>query len=240
MKKIIEDFILKRAERIKKKKETQTQISREDFLNKHKQAEAACEKILDKYIENIVEDLKNKEHHIKVGDHVVLNIYELDFPCYNSWDGGPSVITRCVSEKTKIKKPIIAKIKNIYIDHTLYCELKYEFFNSKFGDKLQQYLDGGTVIDMFKRYTQKRSDFPKHLGLYVSADFELVSHPQQFKIGLNIYTFLNIKSNSGKLTMHLWHKKIKATENLETAKKEYSEFELIERGLIEKHKNGKI
>lgn len=184
---------------------------------------------------------KYTKPHIKIGDRVILNKYEIDYKNLNGWDSGVNAI---LSSLTNIGSPIYAKITDITVSFSLTNERIDAFIANYFDAELRTMIDRAGYSDglqaKFIEFVKTKEDsryygiFQRDTGLYIEAAFELefidpsnVKCGDSFKPswGLNIGSFLKDDSPGGIKTKELWMEEISIRFALETINKRKSELE---------------
>jgi hypothetical protein len=157
--------------------------------------------------------------HVEVGDRVIFNVYELDYKCYNSWDGGPrSVITNV--KKEEFHCPIFATVTEIRVSHSFSDDMIDKFLDNFNHNVIKQVMDAGRLFDKYSSWfsiyaTNTLSFFKGNLGLYKDVFFTIEGTTFQPRWGLNKGCFLKAESPSGIITAKVWEEEIEIAEKLE-------------------------
>lgn len=152
--------------------------------------------------------------HIKVGDRVVVNKYELlSKHSGNGWDTGARALCGMYYKFNEDHYgPIYAKITNIHVSDSYFWEQVDKFLenlgynwmgyhNPPRDEELLKY-----VGSRFKNWFDKRRmlSMSDNLGFYLDASFQLENVDFKPQWGLNVYSFLQVDSEEAKKTIDAW------------------------------------
>lgn len=235
-------FLIQKADKIKAaeklKQHSDSVKQHESWKELSLLRKEAFEKIKEK-LTKITSEMMQLPTHVNVGDEVILNVYSIGGDPYNGWDGGPnSYIKNCGD-----RSPVILRITDISVD----CSLANDRIENWIEKQSIEYLKCGLYYDSLIRdyeqfYNRTFSDKVSLgfgvLGLYLSANFEPVSHKFKPIWGLNIGSFLKLNSEEGQKTLDVWNeeeeikKKIKSLdEEKEKLTKRKEEIDFIFRDI---------
>lgn len=238
---LLEKFILAAAKKIeaKKEKEQQQLREKEQATNElYKSYEKEAEKYIQTFISDIEKGMRKKGCHLKPGDTAILNYYELDYPCRNGWDTGPTEILRNVPVEVK-RKPLKVKIKDVNISYSYYEERLNSFFNRYYGDHLKRALDEGAVVQWFMQF-MGNGIWSENYGLYWDAKFEPLNFDFKPSLGLNAGSFLVEESNGAIFTKKYWKREGKILTKWEKANHKKKTFDTVLDGMLKKYRNNQI
>ena len=152
----------------------------------------------------------NRMMDFGVDDTVVLNYYGLRHDSSNGWDSGAmAVVNRGGGSYEPNPKPITCKITKIYVDLAYTDEIIDKFFEKYSYDELKSW--DSNIVDCYKVWLEKSytnstpyKEIMGKYGVFVTAYFDVIDHDFQPKWGLNVFSFLNVESDEGKLTLDTW------------------------------------
>jgi len=243
MKNLIQRFILKKAEEIKKtEKEKQELEARKlkDSWELRSNKKKKIEEVIRKHLSTIGDSLKSSPDHIAKGDEAILNIYSLaGIKSYNSWDGGPrSYIVNCGNDL-----PVIVLIEKIVIDYSLANERLENWIDQLTDDQLDDTsrISESEIISRYtlwsnRRYTDSSVLGYWNFGIYKTAKFSNVSHEFKPQWGLHIGSFLKLDSPEGKTTREIWEEENTISMEMSALKTRQNELENKRREIDKKYK----
>lgn len=207
-------------------------------------------KVRSKIMESL-EVIKNRmiaeDHHIKVGDRVVVNKYGIGRKSSNTWDTGASILWNGTLQYTKENPgPVYAEILWIRVS----TGVTSEWFDSWFESEAPKYSKDellSKTITLFVNWLRLKKDaFSRDSGIFKSSNFGMYMEAG-FKLegirgpepswGLNSNSFLNVESDAGKATIELWEEEneleevSKRTKKLEEAFQKKKENAILTSGI---------
>jgi co-chaperonin GroES (HSP10) len=204
--KILDNWALKRAEKINKQQQ-EIIASKLELEAKQKEHSKNIRIVIESEIEKIAEQYAKEPTHFKIGDRVILNKFNLKFSGVNGWDGGVNSLLNHIP-KEEIKNPVTMIIIDIYVNKSWANEMIDKFFDNHTREwvyeQVQTVNAWNVYIHWFNEYTKNRN----YYGLYKTALFDYKCSFQP-KWGLNINSFHAYDTNEYNKTWDLWEKEIK-------------------------------
>lgn len=238
---LVDKFILAAAKRVEaRKQKKEKQIREKEYLinELYKSYEEEAKVHIEGFIKDIEKKMLKEGCHLKVGDTAVLNYYELDYPCRNGWDTGPTEILRNVPVEVK-RTPLLVKIKELCISHSYYEERLNSFFNKYYGDHLKRALAEGAVVQWFMQF-MGNGLWAENYGLYWDAKFEPLNFGFKPKWSLNAGSFLVEGSSGAIFTERYWKKEGEVLTKWENTNREKREFDNLLSEMLKKYRNNEI
>lgn len=192
----------------------QSKEEREAEYMKHKERRAQIMENLEPLLAHIRHSLVEKfPCPFKVGDDVILNIYNLKHDGRNSWDGGPVALHNLCKEKNDYQNLVVTgKVTEVRLSMTLVNEridaiVDRELWNE--WDKLIAHKDYAfaKVYEILKRWSESYNMPYSYLSAYWDVFFDTNCEFKP-KWGLNCGSWLDINSEEGKLTKQIWVEEI--------------------------------
>ena len=228
--KILDNWALKRAEKINKQQQDII-VSKLELEAKQKEHSKNIRIIIESEIEKIAEQYAKEPAHFKIGDRVILNKFDLKFSGVNGWDGGVDSLLNNIP-KEEIENPVTVIIKDIHVDKSWTNEMIDKFFDNHAKEWVYEQVQTANAwnvyIYWFNEYTKNRN----YYGLYKTALFYYKSSFQP-KWGLNINSFHAYGTNEYKKTWDLWEKEIELNNLRKEYEIEKKELELEFKQILE-------
>ena len=192
---------------------------------KERQLIALLRKEIYEWYDNVAKEININEFYYSktnrmmdfgVDDTVVLNYYGLRHDSSNGWDSGAmAVVNRGGGSYEPNPKPITCKITKIYVDLSFVGDLIDKFTEKYSYDEIKSW--DCSIVNCYQIWLERRynnstpyREIMGKYGLYVTARFDVIDYDFQPKWGLNIFSFLNVESDDGKITLDTWDEVYKA------------------------------
>jgi hypothetical protein len=241
---IINNWILKRADRIKAEKEAKVKAQREMELanyNRGQEIRREAKKSLMASLQPHIDAMENQECHIKPGDETILNKYGMIHKhCFNGWDSGPTAFLNHCKEEDKTT-PVICDILSIYVDTSLADERIDNWIANRSNQELESMLKTPGVIfaEYHKHATRlmpKGIAFGEKYGLYKTAMFKAQFSKFNPKWGLNVGSFLEINTPEAQETKQIWLEEISLDFARKQLKEQTDKIDARKREIDEKYR----
>jgi hypothetical protein len=210
---LFNQWVLKRAEKLNKKKEAKEAQEKNEYLKRwerRKSLESQAKSILSDTLDSIAKKMENQEEHIKTGDVAILNKYGFKFDPYNGWDGGPNTyLGHCKPED--LSTPIIVDINSIIIDRSLADEKIDRWIDNLSDSELEIRIKEDRILTTYTAWVQnQRSEIfqKENFFLYKTAKFKAQFKEFNPRWGLCIQSFLEINSKEARQTKEIWLEEI--------------------------------
>lgn len=214
-------------------------LEEQSIFSKRQEAIDSITNRLHQIVDEHIEVLEKTACHIKVGDKVVLNIYELLHHNINGWDGGSTMLLTYIIQNEDLTKLPVFNVESIYVDKSLAYE-KIDSYVRQLDYEILEFLtkqSNDTIKLGYFKYNLRGREHLKYannFGLYKTAMFSS-TYVFQPRWGLNVNSFLEFTTPAAKTArkiykMHLkksamWKKHAdfttKIEENLKQAKLDY-------------------
>jgi len=238
----IGDFFIERAKKIEKKRSEKITKFKEERSSKYKELQKEKEKASDIIWENIVEPVIAKMEiagcHLKKGDSVILNKYNIDYDSHNGWDTGVYAILNHVDQKNLVE-PIYAMITDVSVDIAL-CRELVDNFLEVMGETVSMKRVGELERIFRARHKASHSLGKETFGLFYGANFKLPKRFTNFSPswGLNVNSFLRKGTPGADLTDLLWRTDETFKENINIWREKEKKFTKVSEEILSTYKAG--
>ena len=228
------NYILRKAEEIKKKEASKEADSRSQQDKQHRETVKAYEDLKNARADAaliLLTHVKSKANKIpkpnfEVGDVCILNKYNSQG---NNWDGGFNSLLICIKDKGKITSPVKVRITSIGVDYSYTNEIIGNYLRNFGIESLRNLIKSPELlITGFDRGTIHRL-WSRSLGAYMSAHFEPIDVDFKPQWGLSVDAFVKLETPMGRETFKVWKEEIEIETKMTDLREKLKKLEIRKR-----------